>query len=152
MWLGSPSPTIGLLAYTDSKNTTRGESYPHIFLVKKWDSAFAERRNFKETDFYVESRRRLGATGDNFDWFWKHDPDLQDAVPFSKILEVKNFCHGVSLEDLELPNGPAELKQSGWLEDRSLSCGQYKNSPSDPERLTATKLHCLLKVKVKCRP
>jgi hypothetical protein len=134
--------------------TARGESYPHHFFAKIWDTAFAERRNFKETEFYVESIRRLGATGDNFDWFWRHDPDRQDAVPSSKILEVKNFCHGVSLEDLESPTSPAESKQSAWLEDRSLPCGsnrcsQYKNWPSARERLTATELYCLLKLKVK---
>jgi hypothetical protein len=139
--------------------TAQGESYPHHFFAKRWHPAFAERRNFKETVSYVESMRRIGATGDNFDRFWKHDPDLQDAVPFSKILDVKNFCHGVSPEDLEPNISPADFKRSGWLEDRSLSCGssrkncrQYKNWPSYRKRLTAAELYHSLKLEVKDKP
>jgi hypothetical protein len=106
----------------------RGESaYAHDCYAKRWDPVFSKERPPPDDGSYVESKRRMGAEGDDISLFLR---DYEESIPSLKVQEVEAFCQGVRLEDLLLGRKTAGQLRSAWLDARSLPqqvAREYRN-------------------------
>jgi hypothetical protein len=92
--------------------------YPLLCFTNAWDPAFFTRRDLagKDDVSAVEVRKRIGAMGDKLTIFLQVSEDLERPCEAD---EVKTYCGGVSLEDLEACVGEAGTRRAAWLDDRN---------------------------------
>jgi len=126
--------------------------YPLLCFTNTWDPAFFNRRDLtgKDDVSAVEAKKSIGEVGDELTVFLQVSEDL--GCP-CEADEVKRYCEGVSLEDLEAGVGEAGERRAAWLDDRN-SLDQtgrgYARLYDNP--LTATGLLKYLKQSVGTRP
>lgn len=84
-----------------------------VSYAREW-KRFAQDRPFKEDQVYLEWMRKVDAERDDVDIFWT---DHEGALSSFDVEVVKDFCEGVSLDDLKSGNGTAG-KRAAWLDDR----------------------------------
>jgi hypothetical protein len=126
-------------------------SYPFLCLTNAWDPAFFTRRDLtgKDDISAVEARKSIGDVGDKLTIFLQVSEDL--GCP-CEADEVKRYCEGVSLEDLESGVGEAGERRAAWLDDRnSLLQTGSGNARLYDNLLTATGLLKCLKQSVGTR-
>jgi hypothetical protein len=126
--------------------------YPFLCFTNTWDSAFFTRRDLtgKDDISAVEARESIGEVGDKLTIFLQVSEDL--GCP-CEADEVKRYCEGLSLEDLEAGIGKAGERRAAWLDDRnSLDQTGSGNARLCDNPLTATGLLKYLKQSVWTRP
>jgi len=118
------------------------------FFTKEWDPVFSTNRDYKREIPWVELKRHINATGEDVGIFLE---DFEVSVPSCKAEEVKEFCKGAHLADLESANGTAGQRRGAWLDDMASSHVQLSIDQAVrkyPNPLTATGLYRSLKLPV----
>jgi hypothetical protein len=64
----------------------------------------------------VEAKRSIGEVGDEWTIFLQ---DSDDLGYLCEADEVKRYCEGVSLDDVEAGVGEAGERRAAWVDDRS---------------------------------
>jgi hypothetical protein len=126
--------------------------YPLLCFTNVWDPAFFTRhdRTGKDDVSAVETKKSMGGVGDKLTIFLQDTEDL--GYP-CEADEVKRYCEGVSLEDLEAGVGEAGERRAAWLDDRNnLDLTESGNARLYDNPLTATGLLKYLKQTVGTRP
>lgn len=126
--------------------------YPLLCFTNAWDPTFFTRhdRTGKDDVSAVEAKKSVGGVGDKLTIFLQVSEDL--GCP-CEADEVKTYCEGVSLEDLEAGVGEAEERRAAWLDDRNnLDLTESGNARLYDNPLTATGLLKYLKQTVGTRP
>ena len=113
-----------------------GGSLQSACYSKEWDSKFLDGPVPKDGNtFWVDSKRGLMAHGDDFDVFLE---DSKSSVPSCPVEELREFCRGVRLKDLESEAAAAWQRSNSWVDDRSptdkssVSAKTYKNPMKAP--------------------
>jgi hypothetical protein len=125
--------------------------YPLLCFTNTWDPAFFTRHDLtgKDDVSAVEARKSIGEVGDKLTIFLQVSEDL--GCP-CEADEVKRYCEGVSLEDLEAGVGEAGRRRAAWLDDRnSLDQTGSGSARLYDNPLTATRLLKYLKQSVGTR-
>jgi hypothetical protein len=126
---------------------------PLLCFTNAWDPTFLTRHDptGKDDVSAVEAKRSMGVVGDPLAIFLGVSEDT--GYP-CEADEVKRYCEGESLKDLEGGVGKAGERRAAWLDDResqdligSGNARLYTNNP-----LTATGLLRCLKQAVCARP
>lgn len=95
---------------------------PAVSYAREWE-LFAQDRDFKEDQLFLEWMRQENAEGDAVDIFWK---DSESSPSSFHIEVVRKFCQGVSLNDLNSGAGRGE-RRAAWLDDR---CAHRTGKPN----------------------
>ena len=141
-------------------SNTVGGSFPDYY-VKEWDPVFSQDREFNDDKFFVDIIRDVGATDDDFGYFWRDAQQSEEPVTFSKLEVVGKFCKNASLQDLKSGTLPETERRASWLDDRTqvdigcpyrdcagLNCAHLTTNTvvrSHNNPLTSTGLYRLLK-------
>jgi len=121
------------------------KDYLEVCFENSWYADFSRLRKLDDDETLVEVKKKFDADGDDLGIFFM---DSGDAASRYEVEELKDFCRGISLEDVESGIGTAGHRRAVWLDDRSSSqdlersghTRQYENP------LTATGLRRVLKI------
>lgn len=88
----------------------------------QWPEDFKQTRRFTDQDrAWAGVKRELNADAE-----WDVDLLLRDSekvIPDRGVEAVRQFCHGVSLDDLIKGGKGTGQRQAAWLDDRSRGSG-----------------------------
>lgn len=99
-------------------NSTSWGTFPDYY-TKEWDPVFSQDREYNDDKFFVDIIRNIGATDDDFGYFWRNAQQSEE-LPFSKFKVVEKYCKNANLQDLKSGTLPETQRRTAWLDDRSL--------------------------------
>jgi hypothetical protein len=95
---------------------SKQREYSDVFFSSSWCSEFSTFRNVRDEKTQIEINNEIDADGDDLTVFVRN---FEDTASRCEIEIYKEFCHGVSFEDVRQHNGPAGSRKAMWLDERS---------------------------------
>ena len=102
------------------------KDYLEVCFENSWYADFSRLRKLDDDETLVEVKKKIDADGDDLDIFM----DSGDAASRYEVEELKDFCRGISLEDVESGIGTAGHRRAVWRDDSGVRRQRLTSTPA----------------------